>query len=201
MEDCRFRGASPGDADDAVPLIYSSGPEAFDCVFGRGRRRATAFLHRCFTGGRSLFGYRNHRVAELGGRVVGVGAFYDARDNRRMTPFTVARIVRDYGPACPAVLLRGLRMERLIRPPERGMLYVGHLGVAPDFRGQGICARMLEREAQRARASGYASMVLDVAVTNPRAERLYERLGFRTVAERRSPFSGVPDHRRMVRRP
>ena len=48
-------------------------------------------------------------------------------------------------------------------------------------------------------------MVLDVAMTNPDAQRLYQRLGFEVVAERRSALVNaqgrVPDHRRMQWRP
>ncbi|HYW03009.1 MAG TPA: hypothetical protein VFA86_03625 [Gammaproteobacteria bacterium] len=41
-----------------------------------------------------MFGCRNHCVAEGHGGVVGIGAFYDARANHRMTPFTARRMLR-----------------------------------------------------------------------------------------------------------
>ena len=46
-------------------------------------------------------------------------------------------------------------------------------------------------------------MVLDVAVSNPRAQALYERLGFAVTGERASSLANaqgaVPGHRRMER--
>jgi hypothetical protein len=60
----RFRPAEPRDANLAVPLIYSAGPEGFEYVFTQGRRSARDFLGHAFTDGAGLFGCRNHRVVK-----------------------------------------------------------------------------------------------------------------------------------------
>jgi len=74
----QFRPAEAGDAAQAVPLIYSAGPEGFEYVFTQGRRSALDYLHYAFVDGRGFFGYRNHRVALRAGTVVGIAAFYRA---------------------------------------------------------------------------------------------------------------------------
>ncbi|WP_243042704.1 GNAT family N-acetyltransferase [Dyella sedimenti] len=202
----RFRPAMPGDAAAAVPLIYSSGPAAFDYVFATARGGdAQAFLHRCFIDGAGEFGWRNHAVGVLDGRVVAVGAGYGAD---RKWPFTLAaarQILGHYGAgAGPGVIARGLRVEAVIRPPDGDMHYLAHLGVAPALRGQGVGRALIDWLADAAREAGRRRLALDVSTSNPRAEALYRRLGFIVVGERRSRLANgqgrVADHRRMERR-
>lgn len=192
-----YRAARAEDASPAAPLVYASGPSAFEHLFAPDPVR---FLERCFARDAGLFGFGNHRVAELDGRVVAVGAFYDARTLRARTPGTVAAIVRTFGARSPRVLLRGARIESLLPPPGSGELYVAHLGVDLSVRGRGVMHGMLEERIAFARGQGYRRMSLDVARANP-ARRLYERLGFRVVELRRSTMGHgaqrVPDHYRM----
>lgn len=185
--DARFRQATPQDVDAAVPLIYSSGPDAFNYVFGVPEKAsAQDFLRAAFLGGDTQFGWRNHSVVELDGRVVGVGAAWGAEQTLRFSLQAVRRFWRIYGwRHVLGVVLRGLRTESVIRPPRPGCLYVAHLGVAPEYRSQGLGHALLHWFAERGR-SAYPTLALDVAETNSRAQALYEKLGFRVCAERRS---------------
>ena len=131
-----FRAAAARDAEQAVPLIYSSGPSAFDYVFSHDRPgQALDFLRFAFTDGAGEFGFRNHEVALADGRVVGVGAAWDGRVALRFTLAAAAQILRFYGPlrAC-GVIVRGLRVEQVIRPPRADEYYVAHLGVRDELR-------------------------------------------------------------------
>ncbi|PWK83874.1 GNAT family N-acetyltransferase [Fulvimonas soli] len=200
-----FRPAAAGDAAAAVPLIYSSGPAAFDYVFAvPGRASAQDFLQRAFVDGAGEFGWRNHCVGVLDGAVVAVGAGYGGEGGFAFTLAAARQILAHYGPRhAPGVIARGLGVERVIPPPARGMHYLAHLGVAPELRGQGIGRALVEHLLARGRALGRRRMVLDVAASNPRAQALYERLGFTVTEERRSRLANghgaVPDHRRMER--
>jgi ribosomal protein S18 acetylase RimI-like enzyme len=49
----------------------------------------------------------------------------------------------------------------------------------PPCHGHGIGRALLEDRIRATRAAGLRCAVLDVAVTNPRAQALYERVGFR----------------------
>ncbi len=200
-----FRPARPDDLA-ALPLILSSGPESFDYVFRSGTRTPRDFLARAFPDGAGQFGYRNHVVGEVDGRVVAAGAGWTSDS---AVPFLVAAVgqfARFIGPVgTPAVVVRGLRTEAVIRPPSRGEFYIGHLGVDPGRRGQGIGAALVEHLLGAARDSGAVAAVLDVSVLNPRAQALYARLGFEVTAERASTLRRaegfVPSHRRMARAP
>jgi ribosomal protein S18 acetylase RimI-like enzyme len=201
----RFRAASPQDAEAAVPLIHSSGPAAFDYVFAvPGRGDAQAFLRRAFVDGAGEFGWRNHVVGELEGVVVAAGAGYGGETALAFTLAAARQILAHYGPRhAPGVIARGLRVERVIPPPARGMHYLAHLGVAPALRGEGIGRALIGELVRRGEQAGRRRMVLDVALSNPRAQALYERLGFAVTGERASSLANaqgaVPGHRRMER--
>jgi ribosomal protein S18 acetylase RimI-like enzyme len=101
------------------------------------------------------------------------------------------------------VLVRGLRTEAIIRPPRAEEYYLGHVGVRPELRGHGIGAGLMRNLLEGLDVARHRCAVLDVAVTNPRAQLLYERLGFSVEAHRVSALQNsrarVADHYRMSR--
>nr|WP_240454546.1 GNAT family N-acetyltransferase [Caulobacter sp. 17J65-9] len=194
------RPAGPEDAAAAAPLVYMSGPAAFDYVFAPGRRRAEDFLRHAFADGAGEFGWRTHVVVEKDGEIVAAGAGYDGAAPLGYMLAAAGQILGCYGPLTGAgVIRRGLRVEQVIPPPTKDMLYVAHLGVRPELRGGGVGRRMVEHLLEAGAARGYRRAVLDVSAANPRAQALYERMGFAVTRERRSPIAAVPDHRRMER--
>jgi ribosomal protein S18 acetylase RimI-like enzyme len=200
-----FRAATRADVADTVPLIYSSGPGAFDYVFNiDGTRDAQAFLRFAYLNGGGEFGWRAHRVTETGGRVVAAGAAYDGRAALRFTIAGALQILRFYGPIRAwGVMVRGLRTETIIRPPRADEYYLCHLGVREGLRGQGIGARFVRHLLEGLDDKRHRCASLDVAVTNPRAQLLYERLGFAVDMLRSSKLQNrrgrVVDHYRMSR--
>ena len=201
----QFRVATAQDAGAVVPLIYSSGPAAFDYVFALpGHGDAQSFLHRAFVDGAGEFGWRNHVVGECEGVVVATGAGYGGETPLAFTLAAARQILAHYGlRRAPGVIARGLRVEQVIPPPARGMHYLAHLGVSPALRGQGIGQALIDELVRRGLQQGRRRMVLDVAASNPRAQALYERLGFEVTGERHSALANaqgaVPSHRRMER--
>lgn len=198
-----FRPARPEDAPQAVPLIYSSGPAAFEYVFtDKVRGDAAAFLHSAFSQKRGEFGYANHTVAEVDGQVVGIGATFSGRDNFRFGLAAAYQIFSFYGPVrCWPVIRQGLQVEKVVQLPTPNLHYLAHLGVAPTWRGQGIGAQLIDYFLQQGQEMGRVAAALDVAVTNPRAQALYERLGFVVTQELPSTLKNeqatVAAHRRM----
>jgi ribosomal protein S18 acetylase RimI-like enzyme len=155
-----------------------------------------------FLGGSATESYRGYRVALVDGRVVGVGSFLSgaAFDTRNALRF-VWESMRTYGPReCWGVMRRTLRLMELMPSPGKDALFIQRVGVSPELRGNGIGGALLDDQIRAARAAGLRRAVLDVAVTNPRAQALYERLGFRVTGERELKVMGpvhVPLQRRM----
>jgi len=56
---------------------------------------------------------------------------------------------------------------------------VGNVFTRPDFRGRGLGERLTRAVAHQLQAEGIGLIVLNVAVENAGAARIYERLGFR----------------------
>jgi ribosomal protein S18 acetylase RimI-like enzyme len=63
--------------------------------------------------------------------------------------------------------------------PEKDELYVDGIAVSSAARGQGIGSRLLGEVTTIAREDGFRWVRLDVVDTNPRAQQLYDRLGYK----------------------
>lgn len=137
-------------------------------------------------------------VAEIDGDTVGMSSSYSADEHRRASQRPVARAAGWRTArlvAVAAVLWPVLRfMDRL---PE-GDHYLQAVAVDEARRGHGVGSRLIDEVMARARERGDVRLVLDVAVDNPGARRLYERLGM--TVEATSPPALLPGARvhRMV---
>ena len=63
--------------------------------------------------------------------------------------------------------------------PKADEIYVDGIAVAPEARGLGIGTRLLDETKEIAREQGKRYVRLDVIDTNPRAQALYARQGYR----------------------
>lgn len=79
--------------------------------------------------------------------------------------------------------LRGLLIDTLDRPIQHGTLLMDGLFVSPEARGLGVGSALLHAIERRAVSLGMAKVRLDVINTNQRAQRLYQRHGFRETSE------------------
>lgn len=180
----QFRPAQPPDVEQAIPLIYSAAVEAFDYAFGGRRHRAVDFLKFAFLSG-GLFGYDNHVVAVSEGRIAGIGAFYSGAKFNRLASQNTLQILKFYGVLGSAsIISRCLRLKKLLPPPDQTTEYIADLGVHEAMQGRGIGSELLKHQQEQARLRGKNTYALDVAAHNSRAQKLYERLGFKVAEER-----------------
>jgi ribosomal protein S18 acetylase RimI-like enzyme len=206
-----IRPARPDDATALTPLVFSSGPQAFDYVFSPQQAGGTrTFLQFALEREEGVFSYRQHHVAEHEGRIVGSVMLHGGVDNNVLAMGNVKTIIRCCGAlGCVGIMMRGLKMESMLKPPPIDCAYLGHLGVDPDLRSHGIGGRLLDYANAWSREAGYQKLVLDVAATNERAEALYARHGYQRIehrpflhnkgGQRKAAMPQVPDHYRMVR--
>jgi GNAT superfamily N-acetyltransferase len=73
-------------------------------------------------------------------------------------------------------------LHHAVAPDE---FYVDGVAVVDALRGQGVGSQLFARFEQRALEKGIRTLSLTVIDTNPRAEALYERLGFVPVKQER----------------
>ncbi|WP_164851409.1 GNAT family N-acetyltransferase [Larkinella soli] len=197
-----FRPARPEDVRAAVPLIYSSGPHEFDYVYRLRSKPAQDYLHFAFPTGKGLSSFHLCTVALVDNEVAGICAFQSGRDNLTTDLGNAANFWRFFGwRHFGGVVRRGLQMTTVLPPPDKDTAYLSQVGVRPDLRGRGVGSALLKNQMARARSAGFRRCALDVAATNPRAEALYERLGFRFVRQRDWKYGAargpVPHQRRM----
>lgn len=196
-----FRPAQASDVEVAIPLIYSAAPEAFEYLYNMGGKTAHDFLHYAFVDGKGLYGWRNHTVATIDGIVVGIGAFFSGSEYRALTQTLMMQMLRYYPKiVLPRLTLHSFHLAQIVAPPPLHCHFLMDFGVAADRRSQGVGTAFIRHHLALAKQLGRESLGLDVAVNNPRAQALYDRLGFEMVMERK--FKGkhgvVPDSRRMI---
>ena len=74
-----------------------------------------------------------------------------------------------------------------------GTADVQTIGVLPEYEGHGFGRAMLEQMHERAREQGAERILLEVRADNPRAQRLYERNGYRAIHVRRGYYDDGTD--------
>jgi ribosomal protein S18 acetylase RimI-like enzyme len=190
-----LRAARPSDVDAVVPLMHESSRALIDATFGR---HASAVLRRDFLRGKGIFGYRYQIVGvEPDGGVAATLTAYPGRRYRRLALHTLCSA----GPLGPVpltgVVRRTLAVSGLFAPPARDGLFLANICVAAEHRGRGYGSMLI----QRATAMYQPRVIeLDVSFANTRAQRLYERLGYKVTRETPAPpGSGLDGFRRMTR--
>lgn len=182
-----YRPCTKHDVKQVVPLMYSAGPEAFRYVFSvKEKEQVLDFLSVAFCAGDGEFGYKSHQVAVQNGAIVALVGRRTGEENLAYTWSAIKQIFSYYGFYNGIrVLNRGLKFERIVKPPAKNVVCLHNLAVAEGLRGQGvgqgIIQHFIEQEKQhqiQAKQHKFSAICLDVAETNPRAKALYQRLGF-----------------------
>lgn len=184
-----IRAARPSDDMGLVSLIYSAGPELYDFIYKTPRHDAKDYIAYEFQSGRGFCGHRNVTVAVKDGAVVGTGCFYGARQYGRLTLGTALNMFKFYGPVhIWPVLVRSGHIGSVMKAPKKNELYLSNFGVAASQRSTGVGSAMINAKVAEAKQKGFSVFGLDVADTNPRAEKLYRKLGLQMIEFKK--FSG-----------
>jgi ribosomal protein S18 acetylase RimI-like enzyme len=167
-----FRPATPADAVVLAELVNHAGEglplslwdkmtEPGETAWDVGRRRAAR--------DEGSFSYRNAAIIEQDGQAAGSLIGYGIAKDPEPLPDDV-----------PAMFRPLLELEALA--PDTW--YVNVLAVLPGYRGLGLGSQLLALAEEIGRAEGKAGMSIIVSDANDGARRLYERTGYRFVAER-----------------
>lgn len=175
-----FRPCLPEDVNAVTPLMYSSGPEAYRYTFSVSRElQVLDFLREAFVKGDGEFGYKSHIVAVDAGEIVALVGMRSADERSEYTLAVIKNIFGFYGFFNGLrVMVRGLRFEKIVAPPRKGVLCLHNLGVKEGVRSKGYGQQLITYFLEQAKQKNVTAVGLDVAETNPRARALYLRLGF-----------------------
>lgn len=120
------------------------------------------------------YSYRNTLIAEVDGAVAGAIIGYDGARLHELRAPIFELMERHFG----EVLI-------IEDETEAGEFYLDSCAIFEQYRGMGIGSRLICAMRERAFAAGHKCAGLIVDKDNPEAERLYRRLGFVCVGERR----------------
>ncbi len=158
---------------EAVTIFEEAFGAKMRLAIGEPQKRM-AFMHRVYDASHVVAAARGHELLGMAGLRASDGAYRGGLMDVSWDP----RRYRDLlglGGAVRAIL--GVRLAD--HRPEPGELYIDGVAVAPAVRGQGIGTRLLDEITVIAREEGMRWVRLEVVDTNPRAQRLYERVGYK----------------------
>lgn len=188
------------DVDEAIKLIYSSGPAAFEYVFKNEEVNALEFLKYAFIREDGEFSFDNHYSLYYKEELVGIGSIFDEKRASTFTLSDAINILKFYGLSSFSIMIHGLKIEQIIKLPKGNEIAIAHLGIKEEYRGRGLGTYLIENLIKKYKGE-HSNYVLDVSEENPRAKSLYERLGFkvtkRNESNLKSKYSYVAHHLRM----
>lgn len=194
--------ARPGDAALIGGWLYETGDALFRYLFG-GEAEAKRLLGHLWGQDEGGFSHRLAVMAMHGDRPLGLELGYAGRDKAALMAPLAGLLQAVLTPeALGAQAERGRLLGPIMAPIPEDAYYVQHLVAAPDARGRGIGALLLNRAFERAEEAGYAAVHLDVLSDNP-ARHFYLAQGMRDILESHVPplvrECGLPGCIRMVR--
>jgi ribosomal protein S18 acetylase RimI-like enzyme len=177
-----IRDGRPEDTAELARLVMLSDTSFLPLLFGG---RLESALRQMLARRRNLFSHKHTRVVEHQGQTAGVLLGYSYEQMRREALFTGVLWLRLLGSGLlrrlPGLLRLGFSRSarqdsaRWLSPGE---YYISNLAVGPEFRRQGLGARLLDDCRQRAERLGCRRVALDVDAGNEEAMRLYSRMGY-----------------------
>jgi len=201
FENLELRPSKKEEVDQAVPLIYSSGPPSFEYVFKNDKVNAQDFLSYAFVRPGGEFSYQNHYSLYWEEEMVGIGSVFDAKMAGGFTVVDALNIFRFYKFSSLGPVKSGLKVEKLILLPIKKEIALAHLAIVPIMQGKGLGTKLIELLKEKANKAADSIWVLDVSEENPRAKALYDRLGFRVTKKNdstlKNKYSYVANHYRM----
>lgn len=134
------------------------------------KAKAIAFLKQQFLMEDSLYSYSHTIISISETKLVGVLTAYDAKEHRRLQQKLYRFLKENY-----------FFIDSLNPETEAEEFYLDALSVDPVFRGQKIGSKLIHSAEKLALEKKHSHIGLLVDLENPKAKRLYERLGFKAV--------------------
>ncbi len=161
--------------------LRKAGVLLFEEAFGdkmrmaiRDRDKRLAFMARVYAADHIVVALRDGELLGMIGLSSGAGHYHGGLMDIPWDP----RPFRDLlGLRGSVMAMLSLRLTA--HKPAIDELYVDGVAVAPEARGLGIGTKLLDEALAIARESSMRWLRLDVIDTNPRAQALYERLGYK----------------------
>ncbi|MDD1774854.1 MAG: GNAT family N-acetyltransferase [Methanobacterium sp.] len=166
-------------------LLYETDQSIFNFLYGN-KANAAKILEKLVSLGGNNLGHENIYVVTQNEMVIGVLLYFGGNHHKfgelkflfkNLNPVDAFRF-----------LLIDLKDSLILSHLNKCDFYLAGVAVDEEFRGQGVGSLLLEEGVNMARKRGCERVVLDVALDNPGAKRLYERIGFKVFNKRSYPW-------------
>jgi translation initiation factor 4G len=191
-----IRSAKSEDASSLAQIILMAGRAhvkqgIWEVILGGTEEECLAFLQLiAVTKIPHLFHYSCYLVAEVGGAAAGGLGGYDPRylGYQRLRK-AILEVVQKSGQRRidPEAEKRSARISGCISDAMEGAWVIDSVATFPQFRRQGIASMLLEKILKKGRKLGFHRAQINMYIGNTPAQRVYEKLGFRVVEEKRDP--------------
>lgn len=170
-----LRTGKPEDAPQIAALIILAMTDEC-CRHFYGESHTAEDFYRLMTGLASRsdtqYSYSNTICAVSSeGQVVGISVSYDGTRLKQLRQVFIDEVKK----------LFGRDFSNMPEETAAGELYLDSLAVAPAYQGKGIAKRLIMATAEKAKRMGVGPVGLLVDTGNPKAELLYNKVGFRQV--------------------
>ena len=201
MPEFSIRRAHSGEYENAVSLLFSSGPEAFTWLYGNGDSlRAKAFLANSFTRDDTILSHNNIWCVTADDHVIATFILATKASAEALSGPGITQVFRYYGfSSALTCSWRAIRLERSLPAPKPDCLHISGVAIDPKFRGQGILRKIIDFADRKAYGCECSMLSLDVAKSNAEAMARYQHLGFVHQYSRPAPHKTVPGFHYMTR--
>lgn len=160
----------------AIIVDEAFGPKLSVAV--RSKEERVSLLTKAFVPQFAIAAFSNNELAGIAG--------LHTRDGSILEGMTYKALVSQLG------ILKGNRAAFILslydKIPAKEDLYLDNIAVNCQFRSQGIGSLLLDNVFAYAKEHHYKRILLDVVDTNPRAKKLYEQKGFKTIKQETFPY-------------
>ena len=179
-----FRKATLEDIDYILPLMYSAAEDLFEFSYSVSGKSVKDFLRYVLSKGKGYYGYQNQTVGIYNNEIVFSVTTYKGKDIIKETLDTLSLVLSFYDlKGIIIVFWRSIILSKIFVSPKKDSLYIGNLGTNENFRSKGIATQAFDVIHKYAKENGIKRCELDVSLKNPKAEKLYTRLGYTIVKE------------------
>jgi ribosomal protein S18 acetylase RimI-like enzyme len=180
--DLQVRPAVQEDVPLVVDLIRLTMGDEVDWLFGQTVMPADEVVARLVNRTGNRFSLEYCSIAVQAGEAAGLLLAFAGRNIYRLEARMGLHLVRIIGLEASLRLAKRQKEYGRLVEAEKDEFYVAHVGVLPEFQGQGVGSALLDLADGLARQTGLEKCSLLVTRNNP-ACRLYERHGYKIVAE------------------
>ena len=160
-----IRTATPADAPFVAPLMFQAMSEiVFKLIQREDPHESVRFLERLFLKQNNQYSYENTLVYEKDKQILGSLVYYNGAHIDPLSQSVFDFVKASYG--------HNIRLEK---ETQAGEFYIDTLSVSPKAQGKGIGSSLLLHLKEQLKGE---TIGLLVSMDNPKAEKLYLRMGF-----------------------